>query len=86
MSQPVNLLTVFIVILADSYEHAACLLADHPHMVHFVRAGVEVMPALGGREFAHTRDTWLQPRCRWGSVPDTLTDRSWTSIHAHEPR
>lgn len=43
----VNLLTVFIVVRADSPEAAARLLADHPHITHFVCDGVEVMPVLG---------------------------------------
>jgi hypothetical protein len=43
----VNLLTVFIVVRADSHEAAARLFEGHPHMSIFVCDGVEVMPVLG---------------------------------------
>jgi hypothetical protein len=43
----VNLLTVFMVVRADSHEAAARLFEDHPHMSIFVCDGVEVMPVLG---------------------------------------
>lgn len=43
----VNLLTVFMVVRADSHEAAARLLENHPHMSIFVCDGVEVMPVLG---------------------------------------
>jgi len=42
----VNLLTVFMVVRADSHEAAARLFEDHPHMSIFVCDGVEVMPVL----------------------------------------
>lgn len=43
----VNLLTVFMVVRADSHEAAARLFESHPHMSIFVCDGVEVMPVLG---------------------------------------
>ena len=43
----VNLLTVFMVVRADSHEAAARLFEGHPHMSIFVCDGVEVMPVLG---------------------------------------
>lgn len=43
----VNLLTVFMVVRADSHESAARLFENHPHMSIFVCDGVEVMPVLG---------------------------------------
>ena len=43
----VNLLTVFMVVRADSHEAAALLFENHPHMSIFVCDGVEVMPVLG---------------------------------------
>jgi len=43
----VNLLTVFMVIRADSHEAAARLFEGHPHMSLFPCDGVEVMPVLG---------------------------------------
>ena len=43
----VNLLTVFMVVRADSHEAAARLFENHPHMSIFVCDGVEVMPVLG---------------------------------------
>jgi hypothetical protein len=43
----VNLLTVFMVVRADSHEAAARLFEGHPHMSIFVCDGVEVMPILG---------------------------------------
>ena len=43
----VNLLTVFMVVRADSHETAARLFEGHPHMSIFVCDGVEVMPILG---------------------------------------
>lgn len=43
----VNLLTVFMVVRADSHEAAARLFDGHPHMSIFPCDGVEVMPALG---------------------------------------
>ena len=43
----VNLLTVFMVVQADSHEAAVRLFEDHPHMSIFVCDGVEVMPVLG---------------------------------------
>lgn len=42
----VNLLTVFMVVRADSHEAAARLFEGHPHMTHFPCDGVEVMPVL----------------------------------------
>lgn len=42
----VNLLTVFMVVRADSHEAAARLFEGHPHMSIFVCDGVEVMPVL----------------------------------------
>ena len=44
----VNLLTVFMVVRADSFDAAARLFDNHPHMSIFVCDGVEVMPVLGG--------------------------------------
>ena len=44
----VNLLTVFMVVRAESHEAAARLFEGHPHMSVFVCDGVEVMPVLGG--------------------------------------
>lgn len=43
----VNLLTVFMVVRADSHEAAARLFDNHPHMNPFPCDGVEVMPVLG---------------------------------------
>lgn len=43
----VNLLTVFMVVRADSHEAAVRLFDGHPHMSIFVCDGVEVMPVLG---------------------------------------
>lgn len=43
----VNLLTVFMVVRAESHEAAARLFEGHPHMSIFVCDGVEVMPVLG---------------------------------------
>ena len=43
----VNLLTVFMVVRADSFDAAARLFEGHPHMSIFVCDGVEVMPVLG---------------------------------------
>ncbi len=43
----VNLLTVFMVVRADSHEAAARLFENHPHMSVFACDGVEVMPVLG---------------------------------------
>ena len=43
----VNLLTVFMVVRADSHEAAARLFENYPHMNPFPCDGVEVMPALG---------------------------------------
>jgi hypothetical protein len=43
----VNLLTVFIVVRAESHEAATRLFEGHPHMSVFVCDGVEVMPLLG---------------------------------------
>jgi len=43
----VNLLTVFMVVRADSHEAAVRLFEDHPHMNPFPCDGVEVMPVLG---------------------------------------
>lgn len=44
----VNLLTVFMVVRADSHQAAARLFEGHPHMTVFPCDGVEVMPVLGG--------------------------------------
>lgn len=44
----VNLLTVFMVVRADSHEAAARLFDGHPHLTVFPCDGVEVMPVLGG--------------------------------------
>lgn len=43
----VNLLTVFMVVKAESHEAAVRLFDGHPHMSIFVCDGVEVMPVLG---------------------------------------
>jgi hypothetical protein len=43
----VNLLTVFMVVRAESHEAAARLFEGHPHMTVFPCDGVEVMPVLG---------------------------------------
>ncbi len=43
----VNLLTVFMVVRAESHEAAARLFEGHPHMDPFPCDGVEVMPLLG---------------------------------------
>jgi len=43
----VNLLTVFMVVRADSFDAAARLFEGHPHMNPFPCDGVEVMPVLG---------------------------------------
>lgn len=43
----VNLLTVFMVVRADSHEAAVRLFENHPHLSIFVCDGVEVMPVLG---------------------------------------
>ncbi|WP_374275965.1 hypothetical protein [Brevundimonas sp.] len=48
----VNLLTVFLVVRADSAEAVCRLLEHHPHITHFVCDGVEVMPVLGGEAAA----------------------------------
>jgi hypothetical protein len=47
VSDVVNLLTVFMVVRADSHEAAARLFENHPHMNPFPCDGVEVMPVLG---------------------------------------
>lgn len=47
VTDTVNLLTVFMVVRADSHEAAARLFDNHPHMSIFVCDGVEVMPVLG---------------------------------------
>jgi hypothetical protein len=47
MTDVVNLLTIFMVVRADSHEAAARLFEGHPHMSIFVCDGVEVMPILG---------------------------------------
>lgn len=47
LTDMVNLLTVFMVVRADSHEAAARLFEGHPHMSIFVCDGVEVMPVLG---------------------------------------
>ena len=47
VADTVNLLTVFMVVRADSHEAAVRLFDDHPHMSIFVCDGVEVMPVLG---------------------------------------
>ena len=47
VTDTVNLLTVFMVVRADSPEAAARLFEGHPHMSIFVCDGVEVMPVLG---------------------------------------
>ncbi len=44
----VNLLTVFMVVRAESHEAAARMFEDHPHFTIFPCDGVEVMPVLGG--------------------------------------
>ncbi|HRO32867.1 MAG TPA: hypothetical protein PLQ03_05575 [Brevundimonas sp.] len=46
----VNLLTVFMVVQADSHEAAVRLFDGHPHMAIFPCEGVEVMPVLGDVE------------------------------------
>lgn len=43
----VNLLTVFVVVRADSHEAAVRLFDGHPHMSIFPCEAVEVMPVLG---------------------------------------
>ncbi|GAA0642750.1 hypothetical protein [Brevundimonas lenta] len=43
----VNLLTVFMVVRAESHEAAVKLFEGHPHMTIFPCDGVEVMPVLG---------------------------------------
>lgn len=43
----VNLMTVFMVVRADSHEAAARLFEGHPHMTVFPCDAVEVMPVLG---------------------------------------
>lgn len=43
----VNLLTVFMVVRADSHEAAVRIFDNHPHMTIFPCDGVEVMPILG---------------------------------------
>lgn len=43
----VNLLTVFMVVRADSHEAAVRIFEGHPHMSIFPCDGVEVMPVLG---------------------------------------
>jgi len=43
----VNLMTVFMVVRADSHAAAALLFEGHPHMTVFPCDGVEVMPVLG---------------------------------------
>lgn len=43
----INLLTVFMVVRAESHEAAVRLFDTHPHMVIFPCDGVEVMPVLG---------------------------------------
>lgn len=47
VSDVVNLVTVFMVVQADSHEAAVRLFEDHPHMAIFPCDGVEVMPVLG---------------------------------------
>lgn len=47
ITRMVNLLTVFVVVRADSHEAAARLFDGHPHMSLFPCDGVEVMPVLG---------------------------------------
>jgi len=47
VADAVNLLTVFMVVRADSHEAAARLFEGHPHMTIFPCDGVEVMPILG---------------------------------------
>lgn len=47
ITEVVNLLTVFVVVRADSHEAAARLFEGHPHMAIFPCDGVEVMPVLG---------------------------------------
>lgn len=47
VTDAVNLLTVFMVVRADSHEAAVRLFEDHPHMAVFPCDGVEVMPVLG---------------------------------------
>lgn len=47
VADAVNLLTVFMVVQADSHEAAARLFDGHPHMAIFPCEGVEVMPVLG---------------------------------------
>ena len=44
VADTVNLLTVFMVVRADSHEAAVRLFEGHPHMSIFVCDGVEVMP------------------------------------------
>ena len=44
----VNLLTVYMVVRAETHEAAVRLFDGHPHMSIFVCDGVEVMPVLGG--------------------------------------
>lgn len=53
----VNLLTVFMVVRADSHEAAARLFERHPHMSIFVCDGVEVMPVLGVEDARGTSET-----------------------------
>ena len=43
----VNLLTVFMIVRADSREAAARLFDGHPHLTIWPCDGVEVMPVLG---------------------------------------
>lgn len=47
VADAVNLLTVFMVVQAESHEAAARLFDGHPHMAIFPCEGVEVMPVLG---------------------------------------
>ena len=47
VSDVVNLLTVFMVVRAESHEAAVRLFEGHPHMTVFPCDGVEVMPVLG---------------------------------------
>jgi hypothetical protein len=42
----VNHLTAFVVIRAESLEHAAKMFENHPHMAHFPCHAVDIMPIL----------------------------------------
>lgn len=50
VTEVVNLLTVFMVVQANSHEAAVRLFKGHPHMSIFPCDGVEVMPVLGDAE------------------------------------